>query len=96
MKSLLNVNSFNSFHSLHMLSAWVKHQIVDIDILMNVHYIYLFGQSGFCLIFILSKNKFSVWTFTENAPFISSHERICSRDSEMSKDSISKDLPFQK
>ena len=57
MKSLLNVNSFNSFHSLHMLSAWVKHQIVDIDILMNVHYIYLFGQSGFCLIFILSKNK---------------------------------------
>ena len=44
----------------------------------------------------LSKNRFSVWTVTENASLISFHGGIWSRYSEINKLKISKDLTFQK
>ena len=51
----------------------------------------------FNLIFILSKKKrFSVWSYTENTSFISSHERIYCRYSETNPSKRSKDLSFRK
>ena len=50
----------------------------------------------FYLILILSKSRFSVWSMTENAFFISMHGDIWSRYFEINKFKISKDLSFQK
>ena len=37
---------------------------------------YLFGQPGSCSIFILNKNRFSVWSVTENTPSFPSMEEF--------------------
>ena len=70
------------------------------DILMNVlkdWIIYsLLGHSGFCLIFILSKSRFSTWSLTENSSFISVHWGIWSRYWEINKFKIRKDTSFPK
>ena len=37
---------------------------------------YLFGQPGFCSIFIWNKNRFSVWSVAENTPSFPSMEEF--------------------
>ena len=57
----------------------------------------LFGQPEFCFNFNLKKkHRFSIRSFAENALFISFHEGIWSRYSEINKFKTSKDLSFQK
>ena len=46
--------------------------------------------------YLKQKQRFSIWSFTENANFISFHGRILSRYSEINKFKTSKDLTFQK
>ena len=71
------------------------------DILMIALVIGLYsltGQPEFCLILTLEilSQIFLVWSFTENASFISFYGGIWSRYSEINKFKTSKDLSFQK
>ena len=63
------------------------------DILMSVLedcIIFLIWAALVLLNFCLIKNKFLVWSFTNNGSFISFHGGICSRYSEINKCEISR------
>ena len=61
----------------------------------RLHYISCFGSLGFSF-HLKQKQSFSIWSFTENANFISFHGKLLSRYSEINKFETSKDLTFQK
>ena len=90
-KKILNLRSIRIF-----FTSGIRTDIFSINVLEDRNEFLTWVAWALFNFYLKQKQRFSVWSFTENDSFISFHRGIRSRYSEISKFKRSKGLSFQK